>query len=291
MNKTLNLINTFWEEYEDVKTRGPFLAGLNQGGFCQCSTENFIRRTKDPIEMRSFLMIGILIDQSIPINSLYEFRSVFKYPRLFAHPTGMTEQFSPSWFADNMAMRDKVDWKSVRKVCEILIFDTVSWFIEHPPSKHFYEFKRSIFDKVEREFPDIVPLRLILEKSMKVQKQVSLYDAGRIMKKSIGKPILIDKPNIDDWYVKLVEMLQQNWAIIKLGAKTQIIFVNDPGDVFDIIEVKDQETAHDKLMQNGFRKFSSPSWKRPLDEILTPPFKVVDTGERRKIYSSGEYWV
>ena len=54
MEKTLNLINTFWEEYEDVKIRRLHLAGLNQGGFCQCSTENFIRRIKDPIEMRSF---------------------------------------------------------------------------------------------------------------------------------------------------------------------------------------------------------------------------------------------
>ena len=126
---------------------------------------------------------------------------------------------------------------------------------------------------------------------MKQQKQVGPSHTKRMEKKFLGKPILIDKPNIDDWYVKLVEMLQQNWAIIKLGETTQIIFVNDPGDVFDIIEVKDQETAHDKLMQNGFDKFSSPSWKRPLDEILTPPFKVVDTGERRKIYSSGKYWI
>ena len=127
---------------------------------------------------------------------------------------------------------------------------------------------------------------------MKKQKQVSPYHAEKMEKKSIGKPILIDKPNTDDWYVKIVGMLQQNWAIIKLGEKTQIIFVNDPGDVFDIIEVKDQETAHDKLMQNGFNKFNSPSSKRfrPLEEFLTPPFKVVDTGERRNIYSSGEYW-
>lgn len=178
MNKTLNLINTFWEEYEDVKTRGPFLAGLNQGGFCQCSTENFIRRTKDPIEMRSFLMIGILIDQSIPINSLYEFRSVFKYPRLFAHPTGMTEQFSPSWFADNMAMRDKVDWISVRNVYEILFFDTKSWFLENNKVEDFDELKRSLFDKVDRsfiEFPDRVLLRHMLEKSFETSKNDQRY--------------------------------------------------------------------------------------------------------------------
>ena len=30
--------------------------------------------------------------------------------------------------------------------------------------------------------------------------------------KSIGKPILIDKPNTDDWYVKIVGMLQQKKA-------------------------------------------------------------------------------
>jgi hypothetical protein len=176
--KTLNLINTFWEEYEDVKIRRLHLAGVNQGGFCQCSTENFIRRTKDPIEMRSFLMIGILIDQSISNNIYDEFRSVFKYPKLFAHPTGMTEQHPPSWFADNQAMRDKVDWISVRNVYEILFFDTKSWFLENNKVEDFDELKRSLFDKVDRsfiEFPDRVLLRHMLEKSFETSKNDQRY--------------------------------------------------------------------------------------------------------------------
>ena len=44
---------------------------------------------------------------------------------------------------------------------------------------------------------------------MKEQKQVSPYHTKRMEKKSIGKPILIDKPNKDDWYVKIVRVLQQ----------------------------------------------------------------------------------
>ena len=47
---------------------------------------------------------------------------------------------------------------------------------------------------------------------MKKQKQVSPYHAEKMEKKSIGKPILIDKPNTDDWYVKIVGMLQQKKA-------------------------------------------------------------------------------
>ena len=112
-------------------------------------------------------MIGTLIDQSIRSNIYYEFRSVFKYPKLLSHPSGMTEESPPSWFADNMAMRDKVDWTSVIKVCEILIFDTKSWLIKYHHIKDFFEFKRSLFDIVDREFSDKVLLTQTLEKSLK----------------------------------------------------------------------------------------------------------------------------
>ena len=47
---------------------------------------------------------------------------------------------------------------------------------------------------------------------MKEQKQVSRHQTKKMEKKSICKPILIDKPNTDDWYVKIVGMLQQKKA-------------------------------------------------------------------------------
>ena len=165
MDKTLNLINTFWEEVEDVKIRRLHLAGLPRG-LCQCSADKFIRRTKDPIEMRSFLMIGVLIDQNIIGDISNEFRSVFKYPKLFSHPDSMTSQCSPSWFADSPAMRGNIDWASVKKVFEILFFDTKSWFLENNKVEDFDEFKRSLFLSVDRgfkEFPDRVLLGYMLE--------------------------------------------------------------------------------------------------------------------------------
>lgn len=173
MDKTLNLINTFWEETEDVKIRRLHLAGLRKGGLCQCSTEEFIRRTKDPIEMRSFLMIGVLIDQNISGDIYNEFRNVFKYPKLFSHPDSMTSEFSPTWFAHNPAMRGNIDWGSVKKVFEILFFDTKSWFLENNKVEDFDKFKRSLFDSFDRsfiEFPDRVLLRHMLEKSFETSK-------------------------------------------------------------------------------------------------------------------------
>ena len=166
MDKTLNLINTFWEETEDVKIKRLHLAGLRKGGLCQCSADKFIRRTKDPIEMRSFLMIGVLIDQNIIGDISNEFRSVFKYPKLFSHPDSMTSQCSPSWFANSPAMRGNIDWASVKKVFEILFFDTKSWFLENNKVEDFDEFKRSLFLSVDRgfkEFPDRVLLGYMLE--------------------------------------------------------------------------------------------------------------------------------
>ena len=50
---------------------------------------------------------------------------------------------------------------------EILFFDTKSWFLENNKVEDFDEFKRSLFDKVDRgfiEFPDRVLLRYMLEK-------------------------------------------------------------------------------------------------------------------------------
>ena len=123
MEKTLNLINTFWEEIDDVKIRRLHLAGLPRG-LCHCSTEQLIGRTKDPIEMRSFLMMGVLIDQIISGDIYNEFRSVFKYPKLFSHPDSMTSECFPSWFADNMAMRDKVNWDVVGEIFEVIFLDT-----------------------------------------------------------------------------------------------------------------------------------------------------------------------
>jgi|APSaa5957512622_1039677.scaffolds.fasta_scaffold12521_4 hypothetical protein len=57
-NTANNLINWYWSKHNDI----PNLAGENNG-LCQCATERFIIRSGDPKTARSFLMIGVLIDQ------------------------------------------------------------------------------------------------------------------------------------------------------------------------------------------------------------------------------------
>ena len=156
MKKTLYLINSFWNEIENPTTKKKHFFDVERGVFCQCGTEKFIERTKNPIEMRSFLMIGILIDQTISYSShdLYDkFRTIFRYPRLKGHPTGQ-EGHPPSWFAYNIMMRDKVDWLSVRDIYETLFIDTKNWFLENNQIENFDKFKKYLMSNVKNDFKD-----------------------------------------------------------------------------------------------------------------------------------------
>ena len=62
-------------------------------------------------------MVGILIDQCIDFQIHDEFKYKFKYPGLHGHPS--PHQHPPSWFSDNFAMRDQVDWRSVKNIFDI----------------------------------------------------------------------------------------------------------------------------------------------------------------------------
>ena len=155
MKKTLYLINSFWNEIENSNEQHLF--NVERGIFCQCGTEQFIEKTKNPIEMRSFLMIGILIDQTIWNSSddLYDkFRTIFRYPRLQWHPT-LSLGCPPSWFANNIGMRDKVDWLSVRDIYETLFIDTKNWFLENNQIENFDKFRKDLMSKVKNDFEDI----------------------------------------------------------------------------------------------------------------------------------------
>lgn len=156
MKKTLSLINSFWHEIENLPKNKKYLITAERGAFCQCGTERFIEITKNPIETRSFLMIGILIDQTISHGShdLHDkFRTIFRYPRLRSHPTGQ-EGHPPSWFAYNIMMRDKVDWLSVRDIYETLFIDTKNWFLENNQIENFDEFKKYLMSNAKNDFKD-----------------------------------------------------------------------------------------------------------------------------------------
>lgn len=79
-------------------------------------------------------------------------------------------------------------------------------------------------------------------------------------------------PKLNDWYVKPIEMITNNWAFIFEDNGIEVIFVRDDGEVFDKMRFESKEIAVKGLIENGFIKFSSDEEvkkdKQSGDEIL-----------------------
>ncbi len=61
----------------------------------------------------------------------------------------------------------------------------------------------------------------------------------------------------DDYWFKVVEMLQQNWVIIESPQTGCIIhFLGDNSGVFDQIEFSELLKAERQLLVNGFRRYA-----------------------------------
>lgn len=95
-----------------------------------------------------------------------------------------------------------------------------------------------------------------------------------------------------DYWVKVVEFLQQNWALIDVqhDRSAVIYFMHDLGGVFDQISVSSLDDARIALKRNGFEHFAStPS----LQEFLHPPTEPFrrEKHPNGEIYSSGRFWL
>lgn len=97
-------------------------------------------------------------------------------------------------------------------------------------------------------------------------------------------------PDASQWWVKVVGMSQQNWAlplVSRSGAR--VLFVSDTSGIFDHIDFSDPAEMTAALIRNGFREYdSSPDFKK----FLSPPDLPLkpDQHPNGPIYSSGRYW-
>jgi hypothetical protein len=93
-----------------------------------------------------------------------------------------------------------------------------------------------------------------------------------------------------DFWVKVVEMLQQNWALIEADAcGTRVYFINDASGVFDEIVFSSADMAVEALSRNGFMRLAG---NNELKSFLNPPgapFRRV-VHPNGPIYSSGRFW-
>ena len=93
----------------------------------------------------------------------------------------------------------------------------------------------------------------------------------------------------DPWF-KVVEFLQQNWAvIIKDDQGALIVFYGDTRGVFDEIRCDSVVEAIRALHRNGFRDYLND--KKAMDFLGLPRGKFhVREHPNGRIYSSGRFW-
>lgn len=96
-----------------------------------------------------------------------------------------------------------------------------------------------------------------------------------------------------EYWVKIVEFLQQNWALIvprtdNIGVSVN--FIGDTSGVFDAMSFATLELAEIALTRNGFKKYLDPL--ENFTEFLYPPQPPFEWREHPngRIYSSGRYW-
>jgi hypothetical protein len=95
-----------------------------------------------------------------------------------------------------------------------------------------------------------------------------------------------------DYWFKIVEMLQQNWALIDNNSDggCTVFFLGDTSGVFDRLLFPSHSEAERALRRNGFGKFSEA--KKDTQKVIAipqPPFYEWQH-PNGPIYSSGRFW-
>ena len=93
-----------------------------------------------------------------------------------------------------------------------------------------------------------------------------------------------------DYWFKVVEFLQQNWALIEQAEAGVIVyFLSDASGIFDEMTFASQHDAEDTLQRNGFRRYADEREAQKFIAAPRPPF-VHRRHPNGRIYSSGKFW-
>jgi len=94
-----------------------------------------------------------------------------------------------------------------------------------------------------------------------------------------------------DYWFKIVEFLQQNWAVIEPNDSDacRVYFFGDTSGVFDQLDFESIEEAEKALIRNGFRKYDDDKKAQEFIAKPHPPFRK-PPHPNGPIYSSGKFW-
>jgi hypothetical protein len=94
-----------------------------------------------------------------------------------------------------------------------------------------------------------------------------------------------------DYWFKIVDFLQQNWALIEIdGTGVVVFFFGDLSGVFDKLTFATEADAVVALKRNGFGRLSQDLAAQKLISAPKPPF-YNDGDPDEAIYSSGRFWI
>ncbi len=93
-----------------------------------------------------------------------------------------------------------------------------------------------------------------------------------------------------DFWFKIVEFLQQNWALIDdVAGGVTVWFIDDGGGVFDRLAFSTPADAERALRRNGFARFADDPQAQTFIAKPREPF-YHRPHPNGPIYSSGRYW-
>jgi len=94
-----------------------------------------------------------------------------------------------------------------------------------------------------------------------------------------------------NYWVKVVDFLQQNWALINQDSdgRARIFFINDTSGIFDELVFESTNHAREALIANRFREFSDSPDLQSLVHPPPAPFHRT-LHPNGPIYSSGRFW-
>jgi hypothetical protein len=105
----------------------------------------------------------------------------------------------------------------------------------------------------------------------------------------------MNKENVDieskDFWFKIVDFLQQNWALIEKDAGSEaftIYFIHDGSGVFDQIHYPTIVGAEKALRRNGFEQYAKDPKAQSFVFPPRPPY-FRDKHPNGNIYSSGRF--
>ena len=99
------------------------------------------------------------------------------------------------------------------------------------------------------------------------------------------------KINSCDYWFKVVDFLQQNWALIDETAEGAAIayFFGDTSGVFDQMSLASKTEAEIALRRNGFNLYDEDVKAQEFIPKPNPPFHRANH-PNGLIYSSGKFW-